>query len=176
MSNADGSFSCGLELGRTYSSAFVEDNNLQGTTISVTNKGTTDKKAPQYYGVRTTYRLVKNSGASAISPKTNQKWEPDTGLIATNGVAGTADIVAGVVDQSLSSTVAVGDYYWLAVHGVHLVTSSAAYDDNVTLAPAASGKTAASSSPPNAYDFATSIDAATDADQEKLVFLHTKFH
>lgn len=177
MANADLAFSNGLELGQTYGATFIEKQLLQGTTRSVENPDPSDKSVPQLKGTVTTYRLVKNSSGGTLASKLNCKWEPESAITAVDGLAGATDLVAGVVDQYLgSATVADGDYFWLAVHGPHLVTSSASYDDNVTLAPAASGKTAASSTPPNAYDFATSINEATAGDQNKLVFLHTKYH
>lgn len=174
MSNG---FADTLQLGATQSATFVEKNHLEGYRLVHHNMTPSDLSVPQLGSVESVYRLVKNSSGGTLSAKTNVKHEPDAGITETNGVAGTADLVLGVVDQYLgSTTVADGEYFFACVHGPHLVTSSASYNDNVTLAPAASGQTAASSTPPNAYDFATSIQEATAGSQEKLAFIHTGYH
>lgn len=172
MSNLSGA-AAQLQLGATYSSTFVEKNNLQGTTITVVNMNPSDKSVPQIAGnIQTTYRLVKNASGGALASKLCCDWTSGSWGTSVAGLAGTSDHVAGVVDQYLgTATVPNGDYFFVAQKGPHLVTSSASYSAMATLAPAASGKTAGSSTPPNDFDFGYAIQAASAGDEEKLAFL-----
>lgn len=172
MSNADGAYSVGLELGQTYSATFIEKQKLEGTTITVCNKSLTDPSERQYKDARTTYRLVKNESGGTLASKVNCDWTSGKWGYSVAGLAGTSDHVAGVVDQYLgTATVADDEYFWLAQKGPHLGTSSASYSALATLAPAASGKTAASSTPPNEFDFGFAIEAASAGDENKLIWL-----
>lgn len=172
MSGASAINPSNLPLGETFDATFVEKAMAQGMERVEIHKDSTAPRSAVTNGLFTRYRLVKQTNASAQSKNTNQKWDPGAWGVATDGVGGATDHVAGIVDQYLgSSTVAQNRYYWLAIHGVHPCTTSASYSEGVTLAPAASGKTAASSSPPNAYDFAFAMEAATAGDETKDVWL-----
>lgn len=172
MSAVDGA-AAQLELGVTYDATFIEKNNLQGTTITVVNVSTTDKSVPQVTGnLQTTYRLVKNESGGTLASKLCCDWTSAKWGTSVAGLAGTSDQVAGVVDQYLGSTTVADDaYFFLAQKGPHLVTASAAITSLALLAPAASGKVAASSSPPNAFDFGFAIEAASADAEEKIAYL-----
>lgn len=162
------------ELGQVYTQAYAEKNFGLGKKIVVGDYAPTDRSAP-LSGMEVEFTLVQNVSGGAVSSKTNMAWDTTGVGTLVSGAAGTTDIVAGVVDQYLgTTTVADDECFWLCTGGPHLVTSSASYSAGVTLAPAASGQTAASSSPPNAYDFAVAIEAATAGSQEKRAYIGMK--
>lgn len=164
-----------LPLGETFDATVIEKAMAQGIERVEIHKDSTAPRSAVTNALFTRYRLVKQTNSSAQSKNTNQKWDPGAYGIATDGVGGATDHVAGVVDQYLGSdTVAQNEYYWLAIEGVHPVTTSASYSEFATVAPAASGKTAGASTPPTDYDFGRAMEAASAGDETKDVWLWGK--
>lgn len=160
-----------LPLNEHFSDAFVTKNFLQGARQDEIYR-TSISGAGIENATRTTYILVKQTNASAQSANMAQKW--GTVGTTTNATTGATDKVAGIVCRHYGSqTIAQNRWYWLAVKGVHPVTSQSSYSAGDTLAPTATaGKVDAATSPPTDYDFATAIEAASAADETKLALLY----
>lgn len=116
--------------------------------------------------------IVKNASGGSVAPGSIVTWSsPGT---TTGAVAGDSAAGAGVVDPTLTSSVADGEKYLLFVYGPVEVLSSAAINAGASVRTAASGKSvtnAKSTAADLLGAFGKQIVAATDADQLRRTFV-----
>lgn len=117
---------------------------------------------------------VQSSGATALSGGTVVKW--DTAYVGqkVSGVAGSAEVGAGLVDPFLTTTVAQNECFWMLRRGRVKATSGASYSTGAQLIPDTGGKLITMTADVAGLQArcARACEAAGAADQSKYVYLN----
>lgn len=116
---------------------------------------------------------VQLTGATPLVKGTIAKWTSGFAGTKVSGVTGSTEVGAGMVDPWLTTTVAQNECFWLIRKGRVKGTSGASYSANVQLIPDSAGKFIVMTSDVAgvAARCGRSIEAATGADESKLIYL-----
>lgn len=167
MSHYDGPVDYGFRTTEAYfddvlgAEQLFTDNLTSATSVQTINSGN-----------KIVAKIVKNASGGTLVPGSVVKWS-DPGR-TVGAVAGANEIGGGVVDPTLTSNVADGEKFLLFVKGPVQVLSSAAISAGASVRTASSGKSVTSSYSSVAEAAATfgkAIEAATDANQLKRVYV-----
>ena len=126
-------------------------------------------------GQEVVMRVVKNASGGALTPRQTVKYDLDAIGTQIDGVATATTRPAGVVDSELpASGVANGEWFLIAVEGVHDVLAHGALTIGDDLVSAAAGRVDTSGATPTFFYIGRAIEAAAAQDDNTKALLAVK--